>query len=98
MRIFTSFKYQLLTSYLLFVLHNKSFISAVVEFFIQEDSSYCSLRYKDADAWPIIGANSRRAHGPTYGKPTLSQPAFYWKVPDKYIEQLNFGMAVINIM
>ena len=41
-------------------------------------------------------ANTGEVQRPRHGRPGLRQPSFNWKVPDKYIELLNFEMEIMN--
>ena len=40
----------------------------------------------------------KESHRPKEAGPMQSQPAFEWKVPDRYVELLNFKMEVANIL
>ena len=43
-------------------------------------------------------ANIREVHTHRHGRQVLWPPAFNWKMPDRYIELLNFEMAVTKIL
>ena len=59
------------------------------------------MALKEADMGPATGANMAnmgQVHRPRHGRQVLRQLAFYWKAPDRYIELLNLGMEVTNIL
>ena len=43
-------------------------------------------------------SNPEEHHRSRQAGPMMSQPAFNWKVPDRYVELLNFEMHVANVL
>ena len=37
-------------------------------------------------------------HRPRKARPVMSHPASNWKVPDRYVELLNFEMELVNVL
>ena len=47
---------------------------------------------------PPAKSHSRRSIPDKQYRPMLSQPAFNWEAPDKYVQLLHFEMEVANVL